>query len=107
MAPGDAGAAVAYDMEGRARRVSNVRNVGNKTFYQQRGQWVDADVDLAEDAAKPVDVVQYSEQYFELVKQLPAEQNQYLTFTEPVLLEINGQVYNILPPKAEAPGDES
>jgi Ca-activated chloride channel family protein len=96
-----AGAApvVARDAEGREQVVGNVRRVGDKTFYRRGGRWVDASVtEEAEKKAKTIE--QFSDAYFKLAEGQSAEMNQYLTFEEPVTVELGGEVYNIERPKS-------
>jgi Ca-activated chloride channel family protein len=76
-----------------------VRNLGAKTFYRKADRWVDSDVKPEEDA-KAIVVEQFSDQFFELARGQSAEQNQYLTFEEPVTVRISGKVYRVDPPKA-------
>ena len=77
----------------------SVRNVGVKTFYRKDNRWVDSLVKPEEDA-KAIVVERFSEEFFKLARDQSAEQNQYLTFEEPVTVLIAGKVYRIEPPKA-------
>ena len=79
---------------------SAVRNVGVKTFYRKGDRWVDSLVKPEEDA-KAIVVEQFSDEFFKLARDQSAEQNQYLTFEEPVTVLIAGKVYRIEPPKAQ------
>lgn len=94
--PSRPGMVVARDFEGRERVVETVKTVGSKTFYWRAGRWVDAEVTTEEDEQATV-VVQYSDAYFELARSQGPEENQYLTFREPVTVELDGQVYRINP----------
>lgn len=76
----------------------NVRNLGAKTFYRKDNRWIDSTVKPEEDAKATV-VEQFSEEFFKIARDQTAEQNQYLTFEEPVTVAINGRVYRIEPPK--------
>jgi len=80
----------------------NVRHVGVKTFYRKQGVWIDAtlaDLDESGPAApEPETIEQYSDRYFEFVDQLPPDQRQYVTFTDPVEILIQGRRYRIVPP---------
>jgi Ca-activated chloride channel family protein len=80
---------------------SSVRNVGVKTFYRKGDRWIDSQVKPEEDA-KAIVVEQFSDDFFKLARDQSADQNQYLTFEEPVTVLISGKVYRIEPPKAEA-----
>ena len=96
--------ALAHDANGpaisaEARRARNVRNLGVKTFYRKADRWVDSDVKPEEDA-KAVVVEQFSDEFFKLARAQSAEDNQYLTFEEPVTVRIAGKVYRVDPPKA-------
>ncbi len=90
--------ALAKDAEGREMVAESVRTVGAKTFYRRNNRWVDAEV-KAEEEAKAQTIVQFSDAYFTLAKSQGPEYNQYLTFTEPVTVKLQGQVYRIDPPK--------
>jgi Ca-activated chloride channel family protein len=85
---------LAKDAEGNAIAVANVRQLGNKTFYRRNGRWVDSEV-KPEDEAKATDIEQFSDDYFRLARAQDAQMNQYLTFEEPVTVNLNGRVYRI------------
>jgi Ca-activated chloride channel family protein len=88
---------VAYkDVNGRDSFAGTVRQVGTKTFFRKGDRWVDASV-KPEDEAKAVVVRQFSDDYFKLARTQKAEFNQYLTFNEPVTVELDGRVYKIEP----------
>jgi Ca-activated chloride channel family protein len=74
----------------------NIRNVGNRTFYQRGGQWVDSQV-TKDQEANVKRVKQFSDEYFELARQNGKTISQYLVFDEPVLLNLNDQAYLIEP----------
>ncbi len=77
---------------------TTVRQLGGKTFYRKDNRWIDSTVKPEDDARATV-IEQFSEPYFRLAKGQTAEMNQYLTFEEPVTVELNGQVYRIERPK--------
>ena len=79
---------------------ASVRNLGAKTFYRKGDRWVDSQVKPEEDA-KAIVLEQFSDEFFKLARDQSAEQNQYLTFEEPVTVLIAGKVYRIEPPKAQ------
>lgn len=91
---------VARDALGRARVVENVRHVGNKTFFRKGDRWVDATV-TPELEANAITIEQFSDAYFDLARKQGAEQNQYLTFEEPVTVNLDGQVYKIDRPRRD------
>ena len=78
---------------------SAVRNLGVKTFYRKGDRWVDSDVKPEEDA-KAIILEQFSDAFFNLTRTQSAEENQYLTFEEPVTVRIAGKVYRVELPKA-------
>jgi len=98
---GSAAGRWAADMD-REAKVSqqNVRQIGNRVFYRQAdNRW--ADSTIAESAAqKAVPVRQFSDQYFELARKHGRKLAPFLTFDEPVLVEVEGQVYLIEPDRA-------
>jgi hypothetical protein len=74
----------------------NLRNVGNRTFYQREGRWIDSQVTKNQEAnAKRVK--QFSEEYFEIARRYGKTVSQYLVFDEPVLLNLDNQAYLIEP----------
>ena len=79
---------------------ANLRQVGNRAFFKKGDRWIDTTV-KPEDEAKAIVVEQFSPEYFELARNQPAERNQYLTFEEPVTVELGGKVYRIERPKAK------
>lgn len=91
------GSVVARDFEGRERVVDTVKTVGSKTFYWRNGRWLDAEVAPEEDQIATV-VEQYSDAYFDLASSQRPEENQYLSFLEPVTVKLGGTVYRIEPP---------
>jgi Ca-activated chloride channel homolog len=74
----------------------NIRNVGNRTFYQRSGRWVDSLV-TNDQEAKAKRIKQFSDEYFELARQHGRTLSQYLVFDEPVLLTLDNQAYLIEP----------
>jgi Ca-activated chloride channel family protein len=89
---------VIKDAEGNDKLATTVRQLGNKTFFRKGDRWVDSAV-KPEDDAKAKVVVQFSDEYFKLARTQSAEMNQYLTFDEPVTVDLGGQVYRIDRPK--------
>ncbi len=85
---------VTQDVQGRTQIVANVRLVGEKTFFRKGDRWIDSTV-TPELEAKAIDIEQFSDQYFDLARSQSAERNQYLTFEEPVTINLGGQVYRI------------
>jgi Ca-activated chloride channel family protein len=86
------------DKEGHDGVALTVRHVGKKTFFFKDGRWVDSTV-KAEDDAKATVIEQFSDAYFGLARKQSAEVNQYLTFDEPVTVNLDGMVYKIERPK--------
>ncbi len=72
--------------------VQNVRNVGSKTFYRRGNQWIDSAV-TEEQQKKPIKIERYSDEYFKLVDRLGRDAARYMTFDEPVVIELEGKVY--------------
>jgi hypothetical protein len=80
---------------------ASIRRVGEKTFYLKDRRWVDSAVKPEEDAKAKL-VRQFSDEYFALARSQGSELNQYLAFTEPVVVKLDSEVYRI-EPAAEAP----
>ena len=75
---------------------SNIRQIGTKTFYFKGGRWVDSSVKPEEDA-KAVKITQFSDEYFRIARTQKAENNQYLSQSEPISVNLDGTVYHIDP----------
>jgi Ca-activated chloride channel family protein len=87
-----------YDREGNVVEYDQVRNVGSKAFYNRNGFWVDATFDA--DKQQPVEVVQFYKEFFYLVGKLGRD-NQYLSFADNVIVNLEGQTYKIVEAKGE------
>jgi Ca-activated chloride channel family protein len=85
-------AAPAAEAEGKASVAPSVRQLGAKTFYYKDGHWIDSTV-KPEDEAKATVIEQFSDAFFRLARTQKAELNQYLTFAEPVTVNLDGQIY--------------
>jgi Ca-activated chloride channel family protein len=95
--------AVARDFEGNAVSVATVRQIGSKTFFYRDGRWLDSTVTPEqEEKARPI--TQFTEPYFAIARSQGTTSNQYLTFRQPVVVELGGTVYRIVP--AEAPSED-
>jgi Ca-activated chloride channel family protein len=79
---------------------ANLRQIGSKTFYFKDNRWIDSTVKPEEDA-KARRIRQFSDEFFTLARSQSAELNQYLTFTEPVTLNLAGTVYRIDPAEGQ------
>lgn len=87
--------AAAREME-LASRGETLRQIGSRAFYRRQGQWVDGTL-KPEQQQNPTRVKQFSDEYFNLVRQHGRELGQYLVFDEPVLINIDNQAYLIEP----------
>lgn len=87
------GNAVWYDARrNRAEVATNILQAGRKTFFQQEGRWVDATVSPERlETAKHIE--RYSREYFDLVAKHGDHARQYLSINDPVVVELDGQVY--------------
>ena len=75
---------------------SRMRNVGDKTFYLKNGRWVDSSItDEMRKSQKPIQLKQFSDEYFQATTTNGQNFSQYLVFTEPVDLNYNGQIYTV------------
>ncbi|WP_428308611.1 VIT domain-containing protein [Lacipirellula sp.] len=82
-----------YDAEHDQQVVSNsVISVGRKTFLRHGDRWVDSTLDeKAQKSAKRLE--RFSDEYFELVAKHGKHVAAYLAIEEPVMIELDGQVY--------------
>jgi Ca-activated chloride channel homolog len=75
---------------------TNMRNVGNRTFYQRKGRWMDSQLTEAQEK-NAQKIKQFSDEYFKLARDNGRELAQYLVFEEPVMIVFNNQAYLIEP----------
>lgn len=79
---------------------SNLRQIGQKTFFRKNNQWKDSSV-TEEQAKKAIRVRQFSREYFDLAAK-HATLAKYIAFDEPVLVNLGEQTYQIDPDEPEA-----
>ena len=80
------------------KKVSAIQNVGQKTFYDRAGCWIDSTV-TEEQEKSAIRLVQFSDRYFELASSHGRQMSQYLVFDESVLGNLAGQCYRTDPVK--------
>ena len=80
--------------------MQSVFNLGTKTFFQKKGRWIDSTV-TRDQEKQVIKLVQYSEAYFDVIRKLPAKDNQYFTLDGEMILNIGGQTYLIVPEEIE------
>ena len=74
-----------------------IRTVADKTFYLRNGRWIDSSItEDMEKNAKPIEVKQFSDEYFKLVAQYGQALSQYLVFEESITVRFQGQIYNVV-----------
>ena len=71
----------------------NVRHVGAKVFYRRGKQWVDSAI-TEEQQKHLIKIERYSRDYFDLVDRFGHDVAKYMTFDDPVIVEINGKAYS-------------
>lgn len=72
--------------------------IGARTFYFEDGRWVDADYDGAAETTK---LVAYSKDYYDFLK-ANHDAGQYFAQGDRVVLNWQGQIYEIIPAEKEA-----
>jgi Ca-activated chloride channel homolog len=87
----DKGKSEVADEEG-AKITENVRSIGRKVFYRRNGNWVDSAVP-ADQEKKPIKIERYSKEYFDLIDKFGRDVAKYLTFDDPVVIELEGKAY--------------
>jgi len=87
-----------YDATGNLVEYDRVQNIGSKAFYNRNGFWVDATFDA--EKQQPVEIVQFSEEFFELIRKLGRD-NQYLSFADNIVVNIESQAYRIVAAEKE------
>jgi hypothetical protein len=80
-----------YDASGEVKRITQVKQVTNKTFYLQNAVWVDNGYTPDQNLIK---VKRFSEAYFQLGTSLPG-MNQYLALGQDVIVTIGKQSFQI------------
>lgn len=73
-----------------------MRQIGDRTFFRRNNQWIDSQV-TREQQGNATHIKQFSDAYFKLAETHGRTISQYLVFDEPVLLNIDNQVYLIEP----------
>ena len=84
-----------YGMSGGRSEDSSkttIRRIGSKTFFRKGNAWFDSTL-KADDGAKAIVIRQFSDEYFDLARNQKSEFNQYLTFDEPVTVNLDNKVY--------------
>ncbi len=89
-APAEGGEA-SRDEEGQ-KVAENVRSIGSKVFYRRGDRWVDSAV-TAEQEKNPIKIERFSREYFDLVDKHGRDVAKYMTFDDPVVIEIDGKAY--------------
>jgi Ca-activated chloride channel family protein len=88
-------AITAEELAERTKAIQNVRYVGSKSFFRRGDRWVDSGVN--EKNEKNVKKIKrFSDEYFELIDKHGKDVAKYLAFDEPVLLVLDGQVYEFV-----------
>ncbi len=87
------GNAVWFDARNQRSAVArNILQRGRKTFFRQGDRWVDSKV-LERSSQSANRIERYSRDYFDLVARHGRHVNQYLSIDEPVVIELDGKVY--------------
>jgi len=79
----------------RSKVAENVRRVGSKSFFRRGDRWVDSGID-EKNEKKAKKIKRFSDEYFELVDKHGKAVAKYLAFDEPVMLVLDGQVYEFV-----------
>jgi len=74
-----------------APKLKSVKHVGDKTFYLQKGVWVDSEY---KKGARTQDIKYLSKEYFELLKKEP-ELGKYFAVAENVIVMFKGKAYQV------------
>ena len=90
---GAGGKAAEPPADDEAKEVAeNVRSIGSKVFYRRGDKWVDSAV-TPDQEKQPIKIERYSKEYFALIDKHGPEVAKYMTFDEPVVIEIDGKAY--------------
>jgi len=88
--------ALVQDSEGNHTVATQVRTVGEKTFFFKEQRWQDSAV-TPEQAKNARRLKQFSDEYFELASAHGGQMAKYLAFEEPLLVNLAGETYQIDP----------
>lgn len=72
-----------------------VRTAGTQAFYRREGAWLAADA-IEQDQSQMQTIVAYTEEWFDLAKQLGSARAAWLDFEEPVVFLFEGQLYRVV-----------
>ena len=79
------------DSSGKEKKVTEVKQVANKTFFKKGELWVDSQYD---DKLKTIKIQRFSPAYFELARRFP-EFEKYLSLGDKVIFIFKGKVIEI------------
>jgi Ca-activated chloride channel family protein len=79
---------------------SNLRQVGQKTFFRKNKLWQDSTV-TDEQSKNAIRVKQFSREYFDLAAKHSGTLAKYIAFDEPVLVNLDDKTYQIDPEEPE------
>jgi Ca-activated chloride channel family protein len=79
------------DSSGKQKKVSEIVQMGNKTFFKKGELWVDSEYDIK---FKTIKIQRFSSAYFELAKIFP-EFEKYLSLGDKVIFVFKGKVIEI------------
>ncbi len=79
------------DAEGKEQRMTKVVQVGNKTFFNKNGLWVDT---AYEGKVEPVKVKRFTEAYFKLLGKVP-QVGRFLALGDEVIFLLHGKAIHI------------
>jgi Ca-activated chloride channel family protein len=79
------------DAEGRERRVEKLSQIGDRTFFNKNGLWVDSEY---EGKTEPVKVKIFSDAYFQLLSEVP-QVGRYMALGDKVIFLLNGKAVQV------------
>ncbi len=79
------------DSSGKQKKVSEIIQVGNKTFFKKGELWVDSEYDTK---LKTIKIQRFSSAYFELARRFP-EFEKYLSLGDKIIFVFKGKVIEI------------
>jgi uncharacterized protein YegL len=79
------------DAEGKEQRIERIDQIGNRTFFNKNGLWVDSQY---EGKTEPIKVKAFSEAYFKLLDRVP-EVSKYLALGDEIIFLLHGKAIQI------------
>jgi Ca-activated chloride channel family protein len=89
---------VDFEADDSPQSIDRVKQIASKTFYLRAGRYVDSDA-TQEQIDGAIKIEQFSDEYFDLLKDLDEDAKAYFAEESELLVVLKGKTYLIIPPK--------